>query len=143
MILLDINALVYAHREDINEHPDYAAWVTEVAEGDEPFVLGAATVAGFVRVVTNPKVFNVPSTPDAAVGFVNALTESPRCRWVEPGERWWPLFAELCRRGRIRGNLVPDAQLAAIAIEHGCRLATADQGFARFTGLRWFHPLEP
>lgn len=142
MILPDVNVLVYAHREDVSVHAAYAAWITEVAEGDEPFALTGVSVAGFVRIVTHPRVFGAPSAIDVALGFVDALTESPRCRWVEPAERWWSTFTELCRRGGARGNLVPDAHVAAVCIEQGCRLATADRGFARFPGLRWFHPLD-
>ena len=142
MILPDVNVLVYAHREDLDGHASYAAWLTAVAEGDEPFALGAASVAGFVRVVTHPRIFTKPTAVEVAIDFVDAVAESPRCRWLEPADRWWSIFAGLCRRSGARGNLVPDALLAAVALEHGCRLATADRGFARFPGLRWFHPLD-
>lgn len=141
MILLDVNVLVYAHRNDMDQHEGYADWITRVGEGAEPFALGAGPVAGFLRVVTNPRVFTDPTMTETALAFVEGLRESPMCRWVEPGDRWWSIFAGLCHSGGARGNLVPDAQLAAVAIEHGCRLATADRGFARFPGLQWFHPL--
>lgn len=141
MILPDINVLVYTHRGDMAEHTDYAAWLTQLAEGDEVFALVSTSAGGFVRIVSNPKVFKEPTATEVAVSFIDALLESPRCRWVEPGDRWWSTFASLCRRSGARGNLLPDAHLAAVAIEHGCRLATADQGFARFPGLQWFHPL--
>jgi uncharacterized protein len=142
MILADVNVLIYAHRADAERHAAYASWLTGVAEGVEPFGLTTATVAGFVRVATNPRIFVEPSTIDLALAFVEALTESPMARWVEADERWWPVFAVVCRGSGARGNVVPDAQLAALAIEHGCRLATADRGFGRFPGLTWFHPLD-
>lgn len=141
MILPDVNVLVYAHREDMAEHVDYATWLTHLAEGDAAFALGSISAAGFVRIVTNPKIFKKPTATAVAVSFIEALLESPVCRSSEPGDRWWPIFASLCRRGRARGNVVPDAHIAALAIEHGCRLATADHGFARFPDLDWFVPL--
>lgn len=141
MILPDVNVLVYAHREDMTEHAGYAGWLTEVAGGDEAFALSSASAAGFVRIVTNPRIFRQPTTTSVAVSFIDALMKSPSCRWVEPGDRWWITFANLCERAGARGNLIPDAQLAAVAIEHGYRLATADSGFARFPGLQWFLPV--
>ena len=142
MILPDVNVLVYAHRTDMTEHQPYARWLTATAQGGEPFALTAATVSGFVRIVTHPKVFTTPSPIATALDFVDALTESPSCRWIEPSDRWWAMFADLSRRAGTRGNVVPDAALAAIAVDHGCRLATADRGFARFPDLTYFDPLD-
>ncbi|CAN5291876.1 hypothetical protein BH20ACT3_BH20ACT3_16000 [soil metagenome] len=82
-----------------------------------------------------------PTSLDVALRFIDGLTESPACRWVEPGDRWWSIFVRLCHDSRARANHVPDAQLAATALEHGYRVATGDRGFARYAGLRWFHPL--
>ena len=142
MILPDVNVLVYAHRTDSAHHAQHAAWLTTTAEGDEPIALTSMTVAGFARVVTNPRIFPEPATVDEALGFIEALAESPRCRWLEPSDRWWSVFAELCRSAGGRGNVIPDTALAALAVEHGCRLATADAGFARFRRLQWFHPVD-
>lgn len=143
MIVVDVNLLVYSHRSEMVEHGEGAAWLIELAGGDETFALTSATVAGFVRVVTNHRVFPEPSSTDVACMFVEELAASPVCRWIEPGERWWSRFDKLARQTRARGNVVPDAQLAALTIEHGARLATADHGFARFGGLEWFDPLLP
>lgn len=98
MILLDVNVLVYSHREDMAEHADFAAWLTGLAEGTEPFALCAGSVAGFVRVVTHPRIFVNPTSLDVALRFIEGLTESPACRWVEPGDRWWSIFDRLCQR---------------------------------------------
>lgn len=141
MILPDVNVLVYAHRDDVAQHGGYATWLAQTAEGNEAFALTSSSTAGFVRIVTHPRIFEEPSATDVAISFVEALAASPVCRWLEPGERWWSIFAGLCTRAGGRGNLVPDAHLAAVAVEHGCRLATADHGFARFPDLQWFHPL--
>ncbi len=96
-----------------------------------------------MRIVTHPRIFVTPSPVDVALRSVGALAASPVCRWAEPGERWWSIFVDLCGASGARANHVPDAQMAALAIEHGYRLATADRGFARYSGLSWFHPLAP
>ncbi|MGH9272364.1 MAG: type II toxin-antitoxin system VapC family toxin [Ilumatobacteraceae bacterium] len=142
MILPDVNVLVYAHRHDALGHVAHAHWLTSVAEGGESFSLSAATVAGFVRIVTHPRIFEQPTATTVAFEFLDALAASPSCRWLEPADRWSTIFADLCRKVGARGNLVPDAALAALAIEHHCRLASADTGFARFPGLSWFRPTD-
>ncbi len=139
MRLPDVNVLVYAHREDAPEHERYAAWLRALTAADEPFALSDVVLAGFLRIVTNPHIFD-PATPmDIALAFCERLVEWPRASLVTPGRRHWEIFAGLCRD--IRGPLVSDAYVAALAIEHGCELVTTDSDFARFSGLRWRHPL--
>lgn len=142
MLLADVNVLVYAHRVDSHaDHPRFAAWLVERATGHEPFALSLLALAGFVRIVTNRRIFRRPSTLDEAFGFTARLVERPNARLVGPGPAHWPLVEELCRAARADGKLVADAQHAAVAIEHGCTLVTTDSDFARFPGLRWQHPL--
>ena len=97
-------------------------------------------LSGFLRIVTHPRIFDPPSPVEQALAFVEALTAAPNCARLAPGERHWHVFSRLCRDAGVRGNLVPDAYLAALAIDTGSELATADRGFARFPGLRWRHP---
>lgn len=99
-------------------------------------------LAGFLRVVTHPRVFQNPSSMDSALAFVNVLKERPGCVRIAPGQRHWSIFTDLCRRAGARGNLVQDAYLAALAIESGCEWITMDRDFARFPGLRWRPPFE-
>jgi toxin-antitoxin system PIN domain toxin len=99
-------------------------------------------LAGFVRIVTHPRVFDPPSSIDEALAFVETLRERPNRVGVSPGERHWTIFSDLCRRSGARGNLVPDAYLAALAIESGAEWITTDGDYARFPGLRVRHPLE-
>lgn len=141
MILPDINLWVYAHRPDMEQHEACAPLMERIAAGDEPFAFATLTVASFVRIVTNPRVYDDPSPTADALRFIDELRKSPVCRWIEPGPRWWRIFGVLCREGGAKGNLVPDAALAALAIEHGCELLTADRGFGRYPGLRWSDPL--
>ena len=142
MILPDVNVLVYAHRKDAAEHAGYRAWLEDVVNGEKAFGLSDLVLSGFLRVVTHPRVF-VKSTPLArAVEFVEALANAPNRVRIEPGDRHWGIFVRLCRESKVRGNLVPDAYLAALAIESGAEWITTDRDFARFRGLTWRHPLE-
>ena len=96
---------------------------------------------GFLRIVTNPKIFT-PATPmDTALEFCRSLIQLPQSVLVLPTHRHWEIFVDLCQRAKIKGPLVTDAYLAALAIEHGCELVTTDSDFSRFEGLRWSHPL--
>jgi uncharacterized protein len=141
VILADVNVLVYAYRAEAVDHASYWRWLDSVANGDEAFALSDIVLSGFLRVVTHPRVFRPPSPIDDALGFTEDLLSQPNCVMIRPGPRHWGLFARLCRENGAAGNLVPDAYLAALAIEAGCELITTDRDFARFDGLRWRHPL--
>lgn len=142
MRVVDVNVLIYAHRADAEDHERYLSWLDTARLGDEPLGLSDVVLSGFLRVVTHPKVFKRPSTLGTALAFVDALRSSPSAMRVTPGERHWSVFDELCRATGARGNAVPDAWLAALAIEHRALWVTADRGFGRFPGLRWEHPLD-
>jgi hypothetical protein len=139
---VDVNVLVYAHRPESPDHLRYHRWLDDARRASEPLGLPSAVTSGFLRVVTHPRVFVEPTTLATALAFVEALRESPATTAVEPGERHWAIFTDLCRHTQARGNVVPDAYLAAIAIESNATWVTADRGFARFPGLRLRHPLD-
>ena len=98
-------------------------------------------LSAFLRVVTNHRVFSTPTPVDTALEFCDVVRDSPASVIVRPGERHWPIFAELCARTPARGNLVPDAYLAALAVENGATFVTHDRGFVRFRGVRLMDPL--
>jgi toxin-antitoxin system PIN domain toxin len=136
----DVNILVYAHREESIDHQRYAAWLVDTATGSEPFALSELVLQGFVRVVTNARIFNPPSTAAQAFQFLDALLARPTCTLIRPGVRQWQIFRGLCEDLNLRGKPVADAFHAALAIESGCEWITADSDFARFTpALRWAH----
>lgn len=139
MQLPDVNVLIYAHREDAPEHARYATWLRALTASAEPFALSEIVLAGFIRLVTNKKIFSPPTPMETAIAFCQRLATRPRAVMVRPTPRHWEVFVELCRD--IEGPLVSDAYLAALAIEHGCELISTDSDFARFAGLRWRHPL--
>lgn len=141
MLMPDVNVLVYAHRLDAPEHIGYAKWLATMVEGDEPFAMSELVMSGFLRLVTNPRIFVVPTPPSTAMDFLDQLTARPGCRQVRPGSRHWGIFRELCAKTQASGAFVADVFHAALAIEHGCDWVTNDADFARIPGLRWRHPL--
>ena len=144
MLLPDVNVLLYAHRKDGHpEHVRYAAWVTALATGVEPFALSVLVLTGVVRIATNPRIFPRPSTLAEVLAFTSELIRQPMARLVGPGPRHWELVTELCRRSGATAKLVADAAHAAVALEHGCTFVTTDSDFGRFPSLRWRHPLSP
>jgi uncharacterized protein len=141
MRLVDVNVLLYAHRLDVPRHQDYANWLGDLLAGQEPYGISDLVLSGFLRIVTNPKVFKQPTPMETALGFTELVRTQANCVPVEPGPRHWDLFTGLCRTAGVKGNLVPDAYLAALAIESGSEWITTDRDFSRFPGLRWRHPL--
>ena len=142
MLLPDVNVLIYAHRIDsCDDHPAYAEWLTDLANGHEPFALSSLALAGVVRIVTNSRIFRRPSSHDEVFAFIGELIARPTARVVHPGRSHLEIFEDLCRRSAATAKLVADAQHAAVALEHGCTLITTDSDFDRFPGLRWMHPL--
>lgn len=141
MILADVNVLVYAHRKDLPEHARFSTWLRDEIESGRGYAVCDASMTGFLRVVTNGRVFADPTPLDIALRFIDELREQPNVIRVDPGARHWSLFADLCAAIGARGNDIPDAYLAALAIESGSELVTADRGFGRFPGLRWSCPV--
>ena len=140
MVLPDVNVLVYAHREDAVHHATCRAWVESIINGNESFGLSEFVLSGFVRIATHPKVFTKPSSLSDALEFTEQLRGQPNCVPIEPGRRHWDIFRTLCMEAGAKGNLIPDAYLAAMAIESGCEWITTDRDFSRFKSLRWRHP---
>lgn len=95
----------------------------------------------FLRIVTHPRGMTTPAPIESALAFAETLRSQPNALPLAPGPRHWGVFERMCRDAGATGNRVPDAYLAALAIEHGAELITADRGFARYPGLRWRHPL--
>lgn len=142
VLLVDVNVFVYAHRPESSRAEDYRRLLEEALTGDEPFGVSELVLSAFVRIVTHHRVYRDPTPPDIALDFCSAVLSAPAAVAVRPGVRHWDLFTGLCRTVGARGNVVPDAYLAALAIENGATWLSNDHGFARFPGLRWRPPLE-
>jgi len=141
MLLPDVNVLVYAQREDLPAHPSARAWLESALNGDEPVGLFNPTLASFLRVVTNRRIFKIATTLPMAFTFIDTVRASPAARPLDAGANHWEIFVRLCRERDIVGDDIPDAYLAALAIENDCEFISTDVGFARFPGLKWRRPL--
>ncbi|MGB3893581.1 MAG: type II toxin-antitoxin system VapC family toxin [Mycolicibacter sinensis] len=142
MRCVDVNVLVYAHRTDLPEHDDYRGLLERLANDDEPLGLPDLALSGFVRVMTNRRVFTEPASLADTTAAVDELLAARSAMRLQAGERHWTLFRQLAAEIDARGNDVADAYLAAYAVENNATWLSADRGFARFSRLRWRHPLD-
>lgn len=140
MLFLDVNVLVGAQRNDDSPHSrTMRTWLDGALAGHEPLGVSELALSAMVRIVTHPRVFEQPSTPAQALEFADALLASHRVAVVRPGPRHWAIFTDLVGSQRLRGNDVPDAYYAAVALESGATVVTADQSFHRY-GVRTLDP---
>jgi uncharacterized protein len=142
MRLVDVNVLVYAARGEMAQHKACHAFVNDLVNGDESYAVTDFVISGFIRLVTNPRVFRTATPLGQALTFADQVRNQPHAVVVNPGTRHWDIFARLCRHVGAKGGKVADAYLAAVAIEHGCEFVTVDRDFARFPGLRHRSPLD-
>ena len=140
MILPDVNILVNAFRSDSSDHETCRTWLDSVVNGDARYGMAPQVLSGVIRITTHPKVFSEPSSLDEVLRFCDILLAQSQCVVIQPGEWHWEIFTRLCTEGDARGNLVPDAWFAALAIESGCEWITLDRDYARFPELRWRVP---
>jgi uncharacterized protein len=141
VILVDANILIYAHVGSFTQHRAAGNWLDQQLNGSAPIGLPWASLLAFLRLVTNPRIFEHPEPiADAWLQVQDWLA----CETVwtpAPTERHAVVFGELLKLPGVHGNLIPDAHLAALAIEHGLTLCSSDGDFARFSSLRWFNPI--
>jgi len=141
MFLMDVNVLVYAHREDAANHSAYRQWLESIINGQASFGYSELVLSGFLRIVTHPKVFEMPSTLSTALCFAEQIRTLHNAVCLAPGAMHWKIFKECLEQINATGNDIPDAYHAALAMEWGCEWVTTDKGFKRFKGLKVRHPL--
>ena len=141
MMLVDANLLLYAYDPAAREHEASRHWLEASLSGTVLVRFAWLTVWAFLRIMTNPRVFERPLTMAEAEHHVSSWLAQPVAGILEPGDRHWEILRPLARDGQVSGPLVMDAALAAIAIEHGATLCTTDRDFARFPGLTWVNPI--
>jgi toxin-antitoxin system PIN domain toxin len=137
MLIVDVNILVYAFRADSPRHAEHKAWLEKKLTEPESVGVSELALSGLVRIVTNGRIYREPESPEVALAFCQAVLDAPAAVALRPGAQHWPIFAELCHATHAKGNVVPDAYHAALAIENRATWVTTDRGFARFPGLRW------
>ncbi|WP_246267763.1 type II toxin-antitoxin system VapC family toxin [Nonomuraea typhae] len=134
--MLDVNVLLYAHREDAVHHPESIALVHSLVNGDTAYAVCDFVINGFLRNATDRRLPR-PTPIPIALAFASQVRNQAHAVKVGGGERHWTIFSNLCQETPARGKLVADAYLAALAIEHGCEFVTYDKDFAKFKGLHW------
>jgi hypothetical protein len=141
VILVDANLLLYAYHPRAEQHEPSRAWLEAALSGPELVRFAWLTLWAFLRIGTNPRVFERPLSMSEAEAVVSSWLAQPTAGILEPGERYWDILRGLVREGQTSGPLVMDAAVAAIALEHGATLCTTDRDFSRFPGLKWTNPL--
>lgn len=141
MTLVDANLLLYAYVPSSRHHGAARTWLEASFSSSEPLGLAWVTILAFVRISTNPRILDRPLSTDEVIEIVSAWLARPNVTVLNPGERHWEVLQNLLIEGQAAGPLTTDAHLAALAIEHGATLASADRDFARFPGLKLLNPL--
>ena len=141
MIVPDLNLLVYAHSTGAPLHDRARRWWEDLVNGTERVGVPWLVAAGFVRLLTHPSVLSTPAAPGYAVELMAEWFRSPSVTPLNPGTQHVAIFRDMLVAAAVGGNLVTDAHIAALAIEHQAEVHSNDNDFARFPGLRWRNPL--
>jgi hypothetical protein len=142
VILVDANVLLYAEDSLSPYHDKARQWWDAQLSGRSSVCLCWTVLTAFIRIGTNRRVFERPLSLKEAIHRVQSWVDQPCTRLIYPTEQHWQVLQELLEQGQAVGNLVTDAHLAALAIEHGCQLYSTDSDFARFPKLKWSNPLK-
>jgi toxin-antitoxin system PIN domain toxin len=142
-MIVDANLLLFAVDRLSPFHVAATAWLTEALNGPGRVGMPWQSLGAFLRIVTNPRALDRPLEPGAAWSFVHDWLAAPSVWTPAPTERYAQVLGGLIERYQLRGNIVTDAQLAALAIEHGLTICSADSDFARFREVRWLNPVAP
>jgi toxin-antitoxin system PIN domain toxin len=143
VLVLDVNVVLAAYRDDHAHHAVVRPWFDELLGGTEPFAVPLGVWGSFLRLTTSRRAFPVPTPLAEAFAFVEAVSTHPRHLRLEPGPQHLTLLRVICEDANATGELVPDAVIAAIAKEHGCAVASLDRDFARFTSIDHVIPGRP
>ncbi|HUG72578.1 MAG TPA: TA system VapC family ribonuclease toxin [Steroidobacteraceae bacterium] len=142
MILIDANLLLYAYHQRAEQHRAARGWLEATLSGSELVRFAWVTLWAFLRIATNPRVFERPLSAAEAAAAVSSWLDQPVAAVLDPAERHLEILTALMQDAQASGPLVMDAAIAALAIEHGATLCTTDRDFARFAGLKWRNPLQ-
>lgn len=142
MKLIDANILLYLANVRSAQHRQVVHWWEALIESEERVGFPWIVLLGFLRISTNPVTFPKPLDPDTAMEVVDTWLALDQARVIHESEEHWEILRSLIIESGTAGNLTTDAHLAALAISHGAVLASCDNDFARFKGLRWENPLQ-
>jgi hypothetical protein len=141
MILLDANLLLYAEDSLSAQHEPARTWWDAQLSGSAPVCLCWPVITAFIRIATNARLHQRPLTLKEAVDRVQSWMDQPCVRIIQPTEHHWDILQRMLHDGNATANLVSDAHLAALAVEHNCQLCSTDADFARFPKLNWTNPI--
>jgi toxin-antitoxin system PIN domain toxin len=141
VILVDVNLLIYAVDSDSPQHSRARRWLEQTLSGDTPVGLPWAVVLAFLRVTTRAGILRAQLSLERAIELVDEWLAQPYVTLVVPGDAHWSILKNLVLEAGSAGNLTTDAHLAALAIENGSAIATADHDFRRFASLKVVNPL--
>jgi len=141
VIVPDANLLLYAYDSDSDRQRPAARWLGEMFSGPDTFGLSWLTIGAFLRISTHTRLGRSQLRMSFAINIVDEWMAMRAVRLIVPGKEHWVILREMLTTGRVEGPVTTDAQLAALTMEHGAILHTADRDFARFPGLRWVNPL--
>ena len=142
MILVDVNILLYAEDKFSPLNEMARKWWDEQLSGESPVCFCWEIISAFIRISTNRQIFKKPLTVSQAIKRVQSWIDQPCVCMINPTDSHWRIFQTMLQEGQATANLVADAHLAALAVEHGCLLYTTDSDFSRFPRLKWKNPLK-
>ncbi|MGB2634198.1 MAG: type II toxin-antitoxin system VapC family toxin [Candidatus Acidiferrum sp.] len=142
MIVLDANILLYAYDSSSTQHSQARTLIERIFSEDQIVGIPWQTVSAFLRIVTNPTLPGQRFSIEEASSVIDQWLEQPNVRFLAPAEEHWSVLRRLLVSGQVRGPMVTDAQLAALALENGGELYSTDRDFSRFKELRWSNPLD-
>ena len=141
MIVIDANLLLYAYSAPSSKQEKARVWLEKTLSGSEPVGLPWQVISAFLRIASNPKLPRLRRPLEEVARIVDEWLQQPSVQVLVPGEQHWRIFRQTMAEGQASGDLVSDAQIAALTIEYGGVLYTTDRDFTRFPGLRWRNPL--
>lgn len=141
MILVDANLLIYAINENAPFHREAKAWWEAALSGNKVVGIPWVVSLAFLRITTNPRIFPTPLSPEQAIAYIDGWLEHPVTKLISPGEQHWYILRNLLLNAGMAGNLTTDGHIAALALEQGYTVYSADNDFKRFAGIRHVNPL--
>jgi hypothetical protein len=142
VILVDANILLYAEDQCSPRHKAARQWWDAQLSGAAQVCLCWTILCAFIRISTSSRIFEHPLSIDQSVSRIQSWMNQPSVRLIHPTERHWVILRQLLIESRATANLVSDAHLATLAIEHNCELFSTDADFARFSKVKWRNPLK-
>jgi len=140
MMLCDVNIFLYAYRSDTQDHKKYNDWLSNLINSRQPYGVSDLVFSSVIRIATHNKIFNPPSSSEDILIFIEQIRGRSNAVSIKPGPRHWSIYTDLIKVSNAKGNLIPDAYFAALAIEHGCTWVSSDSDFAKFPDLDWKRP---